>query len=145
MFLCVTSVKRSQWSIYRLLWISTIVCYYTRSVLSGIEVSIACCYVVIKNLHLCNNSQWHFEWHNYSTWGWLEQIYSFYRELRLKNFNKGENVSQLSYTSTQYYYFNSNYSGSGLSESDVICTINIPLMVSKFVMQSCPTKFNHFV
>ena len=53
-------------------------------------------------------------------------------EIRIKSFREGgENKSKLSYTQSQYYFFDGNSSGSGLSESDIICTINIPIMVVK--------------
>jgi hypothetical protein len=57
------------------------------------------------------------------------RIFWSYSELRLKEFSSSEDKSRLSFAHKQYYYYNSDYSGSGLGESDVICTVNIPLMV----------------
>ena len=51
------------------------------------------------------------------------------RVRRLKNFVESEGRDTLSYTETHYHYFDHNSTGSGLAKTDVICTINIPLMV----------------
>ncbi len=43
-----------------------------------------------------------------------------------------DNDSELSYTQRKIYHFNPLTSDDGLSDSDIICTINIPLIVRHF-------------
>ena len=52
-------------------------------------------------------------------------------ELRTKELSETEDRSQLSYIQSKIFFYNESTSGEGLSDSDIICTINIPLIVRK--------------
>lgn len=63
-------------------------------------------------------------------WGsWL--LYIFYSEYRTKNFTgDSKDVDQITYTQQKIFFFDNKTSGAGLAETDMIYTINIPLVVS---------------
>jgi len=42
-----------------------------------------------------------------------------------------ENQTELNYTQQKIYFFSESTSGEGLEDTDIICTINIPLIVRK--------------
>ena len=57
----------------------------------------------------------------------------FSSEFRVKHFNESDllcNQTLLQYTQTKTFHFNQERSGEGLHEDDIICTINLPLVVS---------------
>ena len=52
------------------------------------------------------------------------------REVRRKDFaEEGEDPDVRSYTQTRVFHFSPETSKPGVMESDIICTINIPLVV----------------
>ena len=51
------------------------------------------------------------------------------REYRVKTLGEPKG-DQISYTQSKTFFFDANNSMSGATEDDVICTINIPLVVS---------------
>lgn len=58
-----------------------------------------------------------------------------HRETRIKNIlNTSADGSLLTYNQTRIFNFSPETSGAGLRETDVICTINIPLVVSYNVL-----------
>ena len=53
-------------------------------------------------------------------------------ESRTKEFIEfSEENDEVTYNQTKLFFFDPTISGEGLSEDDVICTINIPLVVRK--------------
>ena len=52
------------------------------------------------------------------------------RERRRKYYLESDNSSVLNYTQTVHYHYDPYKSGDHLSEEDLICTINIPVLVS---------------
>ena len=56
------------------------------------------------------------------------------REFRTKNLTKfSSDKLLLTYTQSKLFYFDQNATGENLAESDIICTVNIPYIVSVFV------------
>lgn len=55
-----------------------------------------------------------------------------FREVRVKTaLYRSVDGELLTYNQTRQFFFNQETTGEGLQESDTICTINIPLVVSK--------------
>ena len=61
-------------------------------------------------------------------------IYFPFSEHRTKKLIETNNQTELNYTQTKVFIIDSGKSGKGLSDSDKICTINIPLVVSALVL-----------
>ena len=60
-----------------------------------------------------------------------------YRETRIKTvLNTSADGSLLTYNQSRIFNFSPETSGAGLRETDTICTINIPLVVSAFTKAS---------
>ena len=69
------------------------------------------------------------------------------REYRTKNFNNEslfENRTKLNYTQDEYFIFDQNASGPGLAETDMICTVNIPLVGAVAVVDTLPANLRPF-
>lgn len=66
---------------------------------------------------------------------WIKYcIYFPFSEHRTKKLIETTNQTELNYTQTKVFIIDSGKSGKGLSDSDKICTINIPLVVSALVL-----------
>lgn len=68
-------------------------------------------------------------------------------ENRTKNFIDVPDKDQLTYTQHKIFHFDSSTSELGVAETDIICTINIPLVVrlkhTTYLRQGgLPRKFN---
>ena len=69
----------------------------------------------------------------------FKNFFCYFREYRNKYFNESdllEDETVLRYTQLKTFHFSSSTSQNGASEDDVICTINIPLIVSNHFL-SC--------
>lgn len=54
-----------------------------------------------------------------------------HREIRTKEvLDISDDGEELTYNQTRLFIFNQSTTGEGLQESDIICTINLPLVVS---------------
>jgi len=53
----------------------------------------------------------------------------YFSESRTKTFIETDDEDQLNYTQTKIFFFDPETSGPGLLDSDIIYTINIPLVV----------------
>lgn len=62
-------------------------------------------------------------------------MYLICSEHRAKTFtDASQDPDQITYTQQKIFTFDGNKSGEGLSDTDTICTINIPLVVSAMTL-----------